>query len=131
MRAGSTTPSMHGRTVVITGANSGVGKATATALAAAGADTVITARHPDRGRAALADIRRTSGSDQVDLVVFDLADLASVRRGAEQILDRCPSDRRADQQRRSGPVGAPARPSTGSRPPSGSTTWARSSSPSC
>ena len=75
---------MGGRTVVITGANSGVGKATATALAAAGADTVITARHQDRGREALADIRRASGSDQVDLVVFDLADLASVRRGAEQ-----------------------------------------------
>ena len=47
-----------------------------------------------------------SGSDQVDLVVFDLADLASVRRGAEQILDRCPPDRRPGQQRRAGPVGA-------------------------
>ena len=81
--------SMHGRTVVITGANSGVGKATAVALARAGADTVITARHEGRGRQAVADIREASGSDQVDLVVFDLADLASVRRGAEQILDRC------------------------------------------
>ena len=38
----------------------------------------------------MADIRRLSGSDEVDLVVFDLADLASVRRGAEQVLDRCP-----------------------------------------
>jgi NAD(P)-dependent dehydrogenase (short-subunit alcohol dehydrogenase family) len=76
--------------VVITGANSGVGKATALALAATGADTVITARDEARGRAALADIRRDSGSDLVDLVVFDLADLASVRRGADQILDRCP-----------------------------------------
>jgi NAD(P)-dependent dehydrogenase (short-subunit alcohol dehydrogenase family) len=80
---------MHGRTVVITGANSGVGKATAVALARAGADTVITARREERGRQAVADIREDSGSDQVDLVVFDLADLASVRRGAEQILDRC------------------------------------------
>lgn len=83
------TDSMHGRTVVITGANSGVGKATAVALARAGADTVITARREERGRQAVADIREDSGSDQVDLVVFDLADLASVRRGAEQILDRC------------------------------------------
>lgn len=83
-------PSMEGRTVVITGANSGVGKATAAALAAAGADVVITARREQRGRQAVADIRRDTGSDRVDLVVFDLADLASVRRGSEQILDRCP-----------------------------------------
>ena len=81
--------SMDGRTVVITGANSGVGQATAVALARAGADTVITARHEGRGRRAVADIRRDSGSERVDLVVFDLGDLASVRRGAGQILDRC------------------------------------------
>jgi len=73
---------------VVTGANSGVGKATAIALAAAGARTVITARNEARGRAAREDIRRTTGSDQVDLVVFDLADLASVRAGAAELLDR-------------------------------------------
>ncbi len=49
-RAPSQLPSMQGRTVVITGANSGVGKATAVALARAGADTVITARSGERGR---------------------------------------------------------------------------------
>jgi NAD(P)-dependent dehydrogenase (short-subunit alcohol dehydrogenase family) len=81
---------MEGRTVVITGANSGVGKATALALAGAGAHTVITARHEERGRQAVADIRRATGSDRVDLVVFDLGDLASVRRGADELLGRCP-----------------------------------------
>ena len=65
-------PSQAGRTVVVTGANSGVGKATAIALAAAGARTVITARNEARGRAAREDIRRTTGSDQVDLVVIRL-----------------------------------------------------------
>ena len=79
---------MDEKTVIITGGNSGVGKATATALAAAGAHAVITARSEPRGVAALADIRRASGSDRVDLVVFDLADLASVRRGAAEILQR-------------------------------------------
>ena len=79
---------MSGRTVVITGANSGVGKATATALASLGARTVITARSRSRGEEALADIRRASGSDQVDLVVFDLADLHSVGDGALELLDR-------------------------------------------
>lgn len=84
------TTSMDGKTVVITGGNSGVGKATAVALASAGAKTVITARSESRGREALADIRRASGSDQVDLVLFDLANLASVGDGAAQLLDRCP-----------------------------------------
>jgi NAD(P)-dependent dehydrogenase (short-subunit alcohol dehydrogenase family) len=83
-------PSMHGRTVVVTGANSGVGQATATALATAGAEVVITARSQERGSRAVDDIRRASGSARVDLVVFDLADLASVRRGGDAILDRCP-----------------------------------------
>ncbi len=81
---------MDGRTVVITGANSGVGRATAVAVAEVGAHTVITARSPERGGQALADIRRVSGSDRVDLVVFDLGDLASVRRGADEILGRFP-----------------------------------------
>jgi NAD(P)-dependent dehydrogenase (short-subunit alcohol dehydrogenase family) len=81
--------SMDGRTVVVTGANSGVGKATATALARAGARTFITARNQERGVQALADIRRDAGSDRVDLVVFDLADLDSVRNGAAELLERC------------------------------------------
>ena len=80
--------SMEGKTVVITGGNSGVGKATAVALGAAGARTVIAARSEARGGQALADIRRDSGSDLVDLVVFDLADLASIRDGAERITGK-------------------------------------------
>jgi NAD(P)-dependent dehydrogenase (short-subunit alcohol dehydrogenase family) len=87
-RGAATLPSLDGRTVVVTGGNSGVGKATAVALATAGAHTVIAARSEERGRQAQADIRRATGSDQVDLVVFDLADLASVRAGAAELLDR-------------------------------------------
>jgi NAD(P)-dependent dehydrogenase (short-subunit alcohol dehydrogenase family) len=80
---------MAGRTVVVTGATSGVGRATAIALATAGAKTVITARDESRGRRAQAEVREASGSDQVDLVVFDLADLGSVRDGARRLLDAC------------------------------------------
>jgi NAD(P)-dependent dehydrogenase (short-subunit alcohol dehydrogenase family) len=88
--ANKTVDSMDGKTVIITGGNSGVGKATAAALARAGAHTVITARSASRGEEARADIIRTSGSDQVDLVVFDLADLSSVAQGASDLLDRYP-----------------------------------------
>lgn len=81
---------MTGKTVIVTGGNSGIGKATAVALARAGARVVITARDRARGDEAVAEIRRTGGSDQVEVVVFDLGDLASVRAGAAELLDGCP-----------------------------------------
>ncbi len=81
---------MSGKTVVITGGNSGIGKATAVAFAKAGGRVVITARDAARGQRAVADISAASGSQHVELVVFDLSDLASVRSGAAEILERCP-----------------------------------------
>jgi NAD(P)-dependent dehydrogenase (short-subunit alcohol dehydrogenase family) len=80
---------MTGKTVVITGANSGIGLETAVALAKAGAKTVITARDRGRGEAALNDIRTRSGSSNVELVLFDLGSLSSTRTGAAEILARC------------------------------------------
>ena len=84
-------PDMHGKTVVVTGGNSGIGLETAAALATMGARVLVAARNADKGRAAVADIsRRNDGHAQVQLVVFDLADLASVRRGAAEILEQAP-----------------------------------------
>jgi NAD(P)-dependent dehydrogenase (short-subunit alcohol dehydrogenase family) len=79
---------LTGRTVVITGGNSGIGRATAEALAGQGARVVITARHRDRGAAAVAGIRRATGNDAVECVALDLASLASVRTCAADLLDR-------------------------------------------
>ena len=73
------TDDMHGRTVLVTGGNTGVGKATAVALAAAGADVVFTSRDADKGAVALADVRERSGSSSVDVMELDLARFASVR----------------------------------------------------
>jgi NAD(P)-dependent dehydrogenase (short-subunit alcohol dehydrogenase family) len=82
---------MQGKTVVITGGNSGIGLETAEALAAMGARVIVTARNADKGRAAVAGItQRLGGNAQVQLVVFDLADLTSVRRGADEILEQAP-----------------------------------------
>ncbi|MGW7303022.1 oxidoreductase [Streptomyces sp. NPDC054829] len=67
-------PDLHGRTAVVTGANSGIGLTAADALARAGAHVVFAVRDPERGRAAAATV---SGSTEVRRL--DLADLASVR----------------------------------------------------
>jgi NAD(P)-dependent dehydrogenase (short-subunit alcohol dehydrogenase family) len=84
-------PDMQGKTVVVTGGNSGIGFETAAALAGMGARVLITARNADKGRAAVAAItQRLPGESRVQLVVFDLADLASVRQGAAEILDQAP-----------------------------------------
>ena len=84
-------PDMQGKTVVVTGGNSGIGFETAAALAGMGARVVVTARNADKGRAAVAAIgQRLGGDAQVQLVVFDLADLSSVRRGAAEILEQAP-----------------------------------------
>ena len=84
-------PDMQGKTVVVTGANSGIGFETAAALASMGARVLLTARNADKGRAAVAAItERLQGDARVQLVVFDLADLASVRQGAAEILEQAP-----------------------------------------
>jgi NAD(P)-dependent dehydrogenase (short-subunit alcohol dehydrogenase family) len=67
-------PDLSGRTAIVTGANSGVGLATARALAGAGARVVLAVRDPDKGRAAA----RTIPGD-TEVRGLDLADLASVR----------------------------------------------------
>jgi NAD(P)-dependent dehydrogenase (short-subunit alcohol dehydrogenase family) len=86
--AGAGRPDLRGTTAVITGGNSGIGKETAVGLADMGAQVVITARNPDKGAAALADIRARSGNTTVDLAALDLASLASVRSCATDLLDR-------------------------------------------
>ena len=118
---------MHGKTVVVTGGNSGIGFETAAALASMGARVLVTARNADKGRAAVADIaQRIGGKGRVQLVVFDLADLASVRRGAAEILEQAP---RLDVLvNNAGLVLSDGwRRSTGTRRPSPSTISARSS----
>jgi NAD(P)-dependent dehydrogenase (short-subunit alcohol dehydrogenase family) len=84
-------PDMQGKTVVVTGGNSGIGFETAAALGAMGARMLITARNAGRGEAAVTMLtQRLGGAGAVELVVFDLADLSSVRAGAAEILQRCP-----------------------------------------
>lgn len=76
---------LDGKTVVITGANTGIGKETAIDLAKRGARVIIACRSPDRGKQALKEIQEQSNSQQVYLEKLDLASLKSVREFAEKI----------------------------------------------
>jgi retinol dehydrogenase 14 len=82
--------SMSGKTCIVTGANSGIGKETALGLAQMGARVVMVCRNAEKGKAALEEIRRESGSSQVDLLIADMSSQASVRVLAEQIQREYP-----------------------------------------
>ena len=82
--------SMSGKICIITGANSGIGKETALGLAQMGARVVMACRTVKKGEAALEEIRRESGSSQVDLLIADMSSQASVRALAEQIQRKYP-----------------------------------------
>ena len=79
---------MEGEVVLITGGTSGIGKAAATALAALGAEVVVTGRNKERGEAAVGEIRRRSGSEKISLMLADLAVQAEVRGLAEGFKER-------------------------------------------
>lgn len=79
------------QTALITGANSGLGKAIARALAAEGLRVGMVVREASRGEQARADIQRESGNPDIELFVADLADQSAVRRLAadvDQTFDR-------------------------------------------
>ncbi|HEV2179843.1 MAG TPA: SDR family oxidoreductase [Gemmatimonadaceae bacterium] len=81
-----TAPDAAGPTVLITGANSGLGRASAHALAARGAKVILAARSEARAQPVLDEIRRAHPAAQLELLHLDLASLASVRRAAERVL---------------------------------------------
>jgi retinol dehydrogenase-12 len=77
---------LAGRTFLVTGANAGIGYATALDLARRGGRVHVACRSQAKGAAAVAAITAATGSDQLRLLLLDLADLASVRRAADDFL---------------------------------------------
>jgi NAD(P)-dependent dehydrogenase (short-subunit alcohol dehydrogenase family) len=71
-------PDQSGRTAIVTGANSGIGRAAASALAERGARVILAVRNAEKGASAAAGMPGT-----VEVRPLDLADLASVRAFAE------------------------------------------------
>jgi NAD(P)-dependent dehydrogenase (short-subunit alcohol dehydrogenase family) len=78
---------LSNRIALVTGANSGMGKETASALARMGAHVLLGCRDPQRARAAADDIIHTTGNSATTVVNLDLASLRSVRAAASTVLD--------------------------------------------
>jgi NAD(P)-dependent dehydrogenase (short-subunit alcohol dehydrogenase family) len=75
---------------LITGANSGIGKATATALAAQDASIVMICRDRGKGEAARAEICRKTGNERVDLLIVDLSQQSEIRGVAREVRAKYP-----------------------------------------
>lgn len=84
-------PDLHGRHVVITGANSGIGFEAARAFAAKGAHVVLACRTRSKGEEALERIRAANPSAELTLESLDLASLASIRAFADRVRATLPS----------------------------------------
>jgi NAD(P)-dependent dehydrogenase (short-subunit alcohol dehydrogenase family) len=81
---------MQGKTVLVTGANQGIGKATAIALARKGARVVIVSRNAEKGRAALAEVQAASPQRDGELMIADLSSQVEVRRLAAEFRSHHP-----------------------------------------
>jgi retinol dehydrogenase-12 len=79
---------LSGRAFLVTGGSTGIGLATAQALAARGGRVCITSRSAPRGQAAAAGITAATGNAEVSFLQLDLTDLASVRTSAQEFLAR-------------------------------------------
>jgi NAD(P)-dependent dehydrogenase (short-subunit alcohol dehydrogenase family) len=83
-------PDQHGRTAVITGANSGIGLEAAKVLAARGATVVLAGRDPGRTAAAADQVQDVAAGARAETVELDLASLESIRTAAADISARFP-----------------------------------------
>lgn len=77
---------LKNKTIIITGANSGIGKAASIQLAGMGANVVMFCRSRERGEQALQDVRSAAKGGSVELILVDMASQKSVRNAADEFL---------------------------------------------
>ncbi len=78
------------KTILITGANSGIGKAAAIQLARLGASVIMACRSPERGAQALQDVKKAANSEKVELMRLDLSSQASIRQFVQEFKQHHP-----------------------------------------
>ncbi|XP_026197865.1 dehydrogenase/reductase SDR family member 13-like isoform X2 [Anabas testudineus] len=81
---------LDGKTAIVTGSNTGTGKATALDLAKRGARVILACHNREKSEAAAFDIRRESGNNQVVFMQLNLASLKSVSNFAETFMNTEP-----------------------------------------
>jgi NAD(P)-dependent dehydrogenase (short-subunit alcohol dehydrogenase family) len=79
------TPSLVGKTALVTGGNSGLGLATVKALVSSGAHVLLGARNESKGKEAVAEVQRHSAGGSVQLLLVDLASQSSIRNAASEV----------------------------------------------
>ncbi|KAK9963774.1 hypothetical protein ABG768_006938 [Culter alburnus] len=80
------TAKLHGKTVIVTGGNTGIGKATAAAMAVRGARVILACRSKQRGEEAARELRMETGNESVIFMQLDLASQKNIRSFAENFL---------------------------------------------
>ena len=76
------------KTIIVTGANSGIGKAASIQLAGLGAHVVMMCRSKERGEQALQDVKSAAKSDKIELILVDMSSQEAVRKAVREFLSR-------------------------------------------
>ncbi|MBT2560705.1 SDR family NAD(P)-dependent oxidoreductase [Pedobacter sp. ISL-68] len=81
-------PSQQGKTILITGANSGLGLEASKVLSGKGAQVIMTVRNLQKGKEAVETIKKENPDAKLDLMLLDLSDFQSIRRFSEDFHSR-------------------------------------------
>lgn len=82
---------LTGKTILVTGASTGLGKETSRALASKGARVILAARNADKLKEVAAEITESTGNSQLSVLVVDLGNFASIRKAAAEALEMAPT----------------------------------------
>jgi len=84
-------PDLTGKTIIITGANSGIGFSTTKYMSAKGATVIMACRNPEKAKKALQSIKNENPGVKLEFIPLDLSSLASIEKFAEAFKEKYPS----------------------------------------